>query len=127
LVSDIILPVISLLPFLSRNFEEKFIILRPGTNPDDDITQGYNTVKQALEDGAVVWAWGLFIEKVLHFVMISISLFLIASFYGWITKDNIIKKQVKCRYCRKFISEKAKRCVNCTSWVDGREDKDQPQ
>jgi large conductance mechanosensitive channel len=127
LVSDIILPIISLLPFLSRNFEEKFIVLRPGDNPDDDIKQGYNTVKQALEDGALVWAWGLFVEKLLHFVMISISLFLIASFYSWATKDNIVKKQVKCRYCRKWINEKAKRCVNCTSWVDGREDKDQPQ
>lgn len=127
MVSDIILPIISLLPFLSRNFEEKFIILRTGANPDENITQGYNTVQQALDDGAVVWAWGLFIEKLLHFVMISISLFMIASLYSWAARDNIVKKQVKCRYCRKWISENAKRCVNCTSWVDGREDKGQPQ
>jgi large conductance mechanosensitive channel len=54
-VSDIILPVISLLPFLNRNLEEKFAVLRPGPKYE---VKGYNTVAQALDDGAVVLAWG---------------------------------------------------------------------
>jgi len=121
LVSDLVLPIISLLPFLSRNIEEKFIILRGGkAHPER-----YNTVRQALDDGALVWAYGSFLDKVFRFLVIAVSLYLIARIYSWITRDNIVKKQVRCRFCRKYISEKAKRCFNCTSWQDGREDKGQ--
>lgn len=122
LVSDIILPVISLLPFIGRNITEKFLVLRAGPNYDRHNARGYNTVQIALDDGAVVWAWGSFLDKIVRFFLIAISLFLIANFYGWVSHDNIVKQQVKCKYCRKYISQKAKRCVNCTSWQDGRED-----
>jgi large conductance mechanosensitive channel len=53
-VSDLLLPIISLLPFINKNFEEKFAVLRKGPQYD----AGYNTLKQALEDGAVVMAYG---------------------------------------------------------------------
>jgi large conductance mechanosensitive channel len=78
-------------------------------------------VKQALDDGAVVFAWGNFTDKVIRFMCIALALWIIALAYSRGTDDNIVKKQVKCKFCRKYISEKAKRCVNCTSWVDGRE------
>ena len=55
-VSDILLPPIALLPFLNRNFEEKFAVLRKG--PYYDEMDGYNTLKQAQDDGAVVMAYG---------------------------------------------------------------------
>lgn len=96
--------------------------MRAGPHYDSHKAKGYNTVKQALDDGATVWAYGSFIDKVVRFLLIAVSLFLIAKFYSWITSDNIVKRQVRCKYCRKYISEKAKRCVNCTSWQDGRED-----
>ncbi|KIW02161.1 large conductance mechanosensitive channel protein [Verruconis gallopava] len=118
LVTDIILPIISLLPFISRNLDERFTILRQGHHAN----QVYNTVQQALDDGAVVWAWGNFVDKVLRFLVLAVALFLIAKTYSWAASDNIIKRQVKCKYCRKYISEKAQRCVNCTSWQDGREE-----
>ncbi|KAF2264214.1 putative ion channel [Lojkania enalia] len=123
LVTDIILPLISLLPFLSRNLDEKFAILKHGPNYNGTISNGYNTKEQALSDGAVVFAYGSFFDKVVRFLLIAFSLWAIASIYSKTTDDNIIKKQVKCKYCRKYISQKAKRCVNCTSWQDGREDK----
>jgi len=53
-VSDILLPPISLLPFLSRNLDERFATLKQGGNG----TAGYNTVQLALDDGAVVMAYG---------------------------------------------------------------------
>lgn len=53
--SDIILPIVSLLPFLSKNFDEKFAILK---RPSHSKGIHYNTIKQALEDGAVVLAYG---------------------------------------------------------------------
>ena len=55
-VSDILLPPISLLPFIDKNLEEKFAVLRGGGSH----ARGYhyNTMKQALDDGAVVMAYG---------------------------------------------------------------------
>lgn len=124
LVTDIILPLISLLPFLSRNLEEKFATLKHGPNYNTTISNGYNTKDQALSDGAIVFAYGSFLDKVMRFLLIAVSLWIIANVYSKTTDDNIVKRQVKCKYCRKYISEKAKRCLNCTSWQDGREDQD---
>lgn len=55
-VSDVVLPVVSLLPFLNRNMDQKFAILSKGPNFEEG--KGYNTVKQARDDGALVLAWG---------------------------------------------------------------------
>lgn len=48
------MPILALLPFIDRNFEEKFAVLRRGKGGKG----GYMTVKQALEDGAVVLRYG---------------------------------------------------------------------
>jgi len=120
-VSDILLPPLSLLPFLNRNLDEKFAILRQGQTWERE--SGYNTLKQALDDGAVVLAYGTFVNKMINFLGMGIALYLVASVYGMVTNDSIVKRTVKCRYCRKRISEKAQRCINCTSWQDGREDR----
>jgi large conductance mechanosensitive channel len=55
-VSEILLPPLSLLPFINRNMEEKFAILRKGPNYDKE--HEYNTMQQALDDGAVIMAYG---------------------------------------------------------------------
>lgn len=55
-VSGIITPILSLLPFIGRNFEEKFAVLRKGHNYDK--YSGYNTVKAAQADGAVIMTYG---------------------------------------------------------------------
>lgn len=55
-VSDVVLPVVSLLPFLNRNMDQKFAILSRGPNFVEG--EGYNTIKQARDDGALVLAWG---------------------------------------------------------------------
>lgn len=55
-VSDVILPVISLLPFIHRNLDEKFHVLKRG--PNYDHAAGYNTLAQARDDGALVMAYG---------------------------------------------------------------------
>jgi len=93
LVSDMILPIVSLLPFLDHNIEDKFIILRVG----DSKSRDWNTPGQALADGAVVWAWGSFLDKILRFFLVALALFLISKIYGAISHDNIIKRQVRCK------------------------------
>ncbi|KAJ3734203.1 gated mechanosensitive channel [Lentinula guzmanii] len=122
LVSDILLPPIALLPFIDRNFEEKFVVLRKG--PHATPGHGYNTLEQAAADGAVVLAYGEFITNVANFFALGVFLFLIARIYAMFTHETIIKHTVKCAYCRKYIPQKAKRCFNCTSWLDGREERE---
>ncbi|THV46917.1 hypothetical protein BGAL_0349g00080 [Botrytis galanthina] len=153
LVSSVLLPPLSLLPFLNKNLEEKFAVLRPGPHYDgmlhnhteigDGIGEGvegnatmavtmgmeflygagYNTLKQAIDDGAIVLAWGSFLNKVINFIGVGLALYGIAGLYQYFSQDNaIIKHTVRCKYCRKKIFEKAQRCVFCTSWQDGRED-----
>lgn len=62
------------------------------------------------------------LNNILRFLLIALSLWIIPVTYSRISDDNIVKRQVKCKYCRNYISEAAKRCVNCTTWLDGRED-----
>lgn len=51
-----VLPVVSLLPFLNRNMDQKFAVLSKGPNYASE--EGYNTLEQARDDGALVLAWG---------------------------------------------------------------------
>ena len=48
-----------------------------------------------------------FFDKVLNFLGIGIALYIIANVYGWASNDSVIKRTVKCKYCRKRISQKA--------------------
>ncbi|EAT89986.2 hypothetical protein SNOG_03255 [Parastagonospora nodorum SN15] len=80
---------------LIRNLDEKFAILKHGPHYNGTITNGYNTVKQALDDGAVVFAYGSFLDKVVRFVCIALTLWIIAIAYSRGSGDNIVKKQVK--------------------------------
>jgi large conductance mechanosensitive channel len=122
LVSDIILPPISLLPFMSRNLEEKFLIMRKG--PHYSKAVGYNTRQRAIEDGAIILTYGAFVDNFLNFIGIGVVLYSIANLYGYFCKESIIKHSIKCPFCRKMISSKAKRCPMCTSWMDGREERE---
>ncbi|KAH6632647.1 large-conductance mechanosensitive channel [Chaetomium tenue] len=120
LVSDIMLPPLSVLLPLNKNLEEKFAVLQAG--PHRPAEGGYNTLKQAQDDGAVVMAYGFFLNRLLNFMGVGCSLYGLAALYQYFSQDPIIKHTVKCKYCRKRINEKALRCVNCSSWQDGRED-----
>ncbi|KZT22696.1 gated mechanosensitive channel [Neolentinus lepideus HHB14362 ss-1] len=120
-VSDVILPPISLLPFMShKNLPEKFAVLRRGHNA----TAHYNTLKQAEDDGAVTLSYGLFLDHLLNFVGLGLVLYAIANVYAAVSHDSIIKHTVRCIYCRKEISQKARRCAFCTGWQDGRDDRE---
>ncbi|KAI4740015.1 hypothetical protein E4T50_09539 [Aureobasidium sp. EXF-12298] len=110
-VSDILLPPISLLPFLSRNLDERFATLKHGGNG----TAVYNTVQLALEDGAVVMAYGAFLNKVFKFLGIGLALYAIVRLYIYCSDDEtIIKHEKKCPYCRKKISMKVWLALLCS-------------
>ncbi|RMJ19190.1 hypothetical protein BHE90_003274 [Fusarium euwallaceae] len=119
-VSDVLMPPISIILPLNKNMEEKFAVLKPG--PNFDSSKGYNTLHQAQDDGAVVMAYGSFINQVISFAMLGLSLYGLAHLYQLASTEPIIKHTKKCKYCRQRINEKAARCIHCTSWLDGRED-----
>jgi large conductance mechanosensitive channel len=104
-VSDIILPPLSVILPMNRNLEEKFAVLRKGPNYRN--LGGYNTLKLALEDGAVVMAYGVFVSKLVNFLGVGLALYGLAGVYQWLSNDPIIKHTTRCKYCRKTISEKA--------------------
>ncbi|KAI0523665.1 large-conductance mechanosensitive channel [Xylaria bambusicola] len=120
-VNDILLPPLSVLLPLNRNMDEKFLVLKAGPNYEEQ--NGYNTIDLAHEDGAVILAYGGFIRHVVSFLCLGLMLYVLASVYQYFSKDDIIKYTVKCRYCKKRVSVKATRCINCTSWLDGREER----
>ncbi|KAK8128329.1 hypothetical protein PG984_009437 [Apiospora sp. TS-2023a] len=120
-ISDILLPPLSIILPLNRNIDEKFAVLKAGPNYDD--LDGYTTLAQAQLDGAVVLAYGAFINKLVNFLGVGLTLYCIARTYQCFSHDPIIKHTVKCRYCKKLVSDRAVRCVNCTSWLDGREER----
>jgi len=119
-VNHVMMPIISLIFPRSHTMEEVFWIVRRG--PNYEKPQGYNTLQQAIDDGAVAIAYGAFLSNLITFFILGCSLYVLAQAYQWVSKDNIIKRTKKCKYCRKRVNEKALRCLNCTTWLDGRED-----
>ncbi len=53
-----------------------------------------------------------FVNKMINFLGVGVALYAIASLYGMVTNDSIVKHTVKCRYCRKRISEKVRWSLN---------------
>ena len=47
-----------------------------------------------------------FINRVFNFLGIGVALYTVALVYGWASSDSVIKHTVKCKFCRKRISEK---------------------
>lgn len=104
-VSDILLPPLSVLLPLNANLDLKFAVLQAGPS-FYDLPHGYRTIEQAQADGAVIMAYGVFLNKTLNFVGLGSALYALAGLYQYLSKDPIIKHMVKCRYCRKRINEK---------------------
>ena len=75
---------------------------RTGEYPHQSLSSGQAT--QGFTDGS----GSSFIDKVVNFIGVGLSLYIIAQLYGWASNDSVIKHTVKCKYCRKQISEKVK-------------------
>ncbi|KAF4921317.1 Anditomin synthesis protein L [Colletotrichum viniferum] len=120
-VNNILMPPMSIIFPLNRNIEEKFAVLKGGPNYSHE--NKYTTLERAKDDGAVVMAYGSFVNQLVSFFCIGFALYGLAHIFQLFSRDPIIRPTVKCKYCRKRISIKAQRCVNCSSWLDGREDR----
>ena len=111
LVADVVMPPIGLL--LGKvNFSNLFINLSGKT---------YETLDEATKAGAPVLKYGLFINTIIEFFIIALSVFIMIKVVNSIKRE---KEQAppppetkECIYCCSMIPIKATKCPNCTSEI----------
>ena len=113
LVSDVLMPPIGLL--LGRvDFTNLYVILTAGQTPGP-----YASLAAAQQAGAVTLNYGMFINRIISFLIVAFALFLI------IRSMNRLKRKAEapapapatkdCPFCATAIPLKAVRCPHCTS------------
>jgi large conductance mechanosensitive channel len=111
LVADVLMPPIGLL--LGKvDFSNLYVILTAGQTPGP-----YASLAAAQQAGAVTLNYGQFINKIISFLIVAFSLFLI------IRRMNRMKKKAEapaattkdCPFCATAVPLKAVRCPHCTS------------
>ncbi|MBI4773785.1 MAG: large-conductance mechanosensitive channel protein MscL [Deltaproteobacteria bacterium] len=113
LVADIIMPPIGLL-LGNVDFTDFFLVLKKGAVPGP-----YVTLAEAQKAGAVSINYGLFITKIISFLIVSFAVFLL------IRGINILRRKEEapaaesatkaCPHCLSTIPIRATRCAFCTS------------
>ncbi len=113
LVSDVLMPPIGLL--LGRvDFANLYVILTSGQAPGP-----YASLAAAQQAGAVTLNYGMFINRIISFLIVAFALFLM------IRSMNRMKRKAEapapapstkdCPFCATAIPLKAVRCPHCTS------------
>ena len=113
LVADVLMPPIGLL--LGKvDFANLYVLLTAGQTPGP-----YASLAAAQQAGAVTLNYGAFINKIISFLIVAFSLFLI------IRSMNRMKRKAEapapapttkdCPFCATAVPLKAVRCPHCTS------------
>lgn len=111
LVNDMIMPVMGML-IGNVDFSNLFISL-DGTK--------YATLALAQEAGAATLNYGLFINTIIEFVIITFSIFIVIRQLSKLNKKEAVVEAVTikaCPYCFTDIPIAATRCPNCTSVLE---------
>lgn len=113
LVNDIIMPLIGKL-LGNTDFTNLFIVLGDGS---------FETLADAQAAGVATLNYGLFINTIINFLIIAVSIF-------WVVKlmEKAKKKEApapaaapttkNCPFCKTDINIEATRCPNCTSTLE---------
>jgi large conductance mechanosensitive channel len=114
LVNDVIMPPIGLL-MGDVDFQDLFTVLSQGEEPGP-----YATLEAARAAGAVVVAWGAFINTVIAFLIVAFAVFMLIRYINRLRRPDAAPEPVaetmkKCQYCFSDIAIEATRCPNCTS------------
>lgn len=113
LVSDVIMPPIGLL-LGNVDFSNLFITLKDGTAAGP-----YATLADAQAASAVTINYGLFINTVISFLIVSFCVFLLVRGMNQLKREEETvatePTTKECPYCFSTISIKATRCPSCTS------------
>jgi large conductance mechanosensitive channel len=114
IVDDIIMPPIGII-IGNVDFSAIFILLKEGNTPPP-----YNTLVEAKNAGAVVLAFGNFINNIISFIIVAFSVFIMVKSINQLRRkeeDIPVAAPITkdCPYCYSNISIKATRCPSCTS------------
>ncbi len=117
LVKDLFMPLLGLLTS-GIDFANDFWVLKEGTVPPP-----YPTVEIALEAGAVVLRYGVFLNAVVSFLIVSFAVFILVRYINKLknpqkTPEPVSPTVKKCPYCISDISVNATRCPHCTSELE---------
>ncbi|MCB0210177.1 MAG: large conductance mechanosensitive channel protein MscL [Anaerolineae bacterium] len=120
LVDDMIMPVVGLIVG-QVEFKELFLLLKAGTEQPSP----YATLADAQAAGAVTVNYGIFINNVLAFLIVTVVMFMLIRLLNKLEKEleeefgakeeDDAPKQKKCPFCLSTIPAKATRCPQCTS------------
>jgi large conductance mechanosensitive channel len=112
LTDDVLMPVIGLLTG-GVDFSDKFILLEEGSAAPAP----YATLAEAKEAGAVTLNYGVFINQIVTFLIVSFFIFLIIRSIKKMQKPEpaAVATTKSCPHCATDIPITAKRCPNCTS------------
>lgn len=115
LVADIIMPPIGLL--LGKvDFGNLFVVLSSGKVPGP-----YSSLADAKAAGAVTLNYGLFINTVISFAIVSFAVFLLVKNINRLRRLEEAPPSVpttsECPFCLSVIPIKAVRCAHCTSEI----------
>ncbi|WP_174496481.1 large conductance mechanosensitive channel protein MscL [Salirhabdus euzebyi] len=116
LVTDIMMPPLGVL-MGNVNMSNLFINLS---------NEEYKTLAEAEAHGAATINYGEFLDSIFHFAIISFATFVTIKQMNKLRKlpsDAISKKS--CPYCTTDIPNRATRCPQCTSILEGVEDIDE--
>lgn len=113
LVRDIIMPLIGLI-MGKVDFSNLFIVLGNGS---------FKTIDEAKAAGVGTLNYGIFINNVIDFLIIAMSIFIVIKQLNRFTKKKQVEPAVvvsakHCPYCFSEIHLDATRCPNCTSLIE---------
>lgn len=108
LVDDVIMPPIGLL--LGKvDFSNLFLNLSGGE---------YSSLAAAREAGAATLNYGLFLNTIISFVIVSFAVFLLVKTLNRLRREEPVEEEVttkECPFCHTEIPLAAVRCPHCTS------------
>ena len=107
-VNDIIMPPIGL-GLGKVDFSNLFAVLKQGSTPGP-----YLSLAAAKAAGAVTLNYGIFLNTIISFLIISLVLFFIIKAMNKFKKKEAVAIK-SCPFCFSSINIKATRCPNCTS------------
>jgi large conductance mechanosensitive channel protein len=112
MVADVLMPPIGLL-LGGVDFTNFFVVLKQGAKPAP-----YNALADAQAAGAVTINYGVFINTVISFLIVSLAIFILVKAMNKLKRQEAAPAEAttkECPHCFSAISIKATRCPQCTS------------
>jgi large conductance mechanosensitive channel len=114
LVADVIMPPIGLL--LGKvDFANLFAVLKAGS-----VAGPYKSLADAQAAGAVTINYGMFVNKIINFVIVAFAVFLLIRSVNRMRREPPAAEPTTkaCPYCATDIPIAALRCPHCTSQLE---------